>query len=98
MGTQDTLTLIQALLSALGAVAMTPAGAALGGVGSILNFAASLIGQGEAGMVELQKLTDEVKAMVAAGRDPTDEEFAALKARSDAAHAAIQAAAGRGPE
>lgn len=59
-------------------------------VEDILNAAATFIERGEAGAEQLKALTDQIKAMVAANRDPTADEWAALKARSDAAHAIIQ--------
>lgn len=57
---------------------------------SILGAIANLVERGEDGAVELSALNDQITAMVSANRDPTDEEWAALKARSDAAHAGIQ--------
>lgn len=60
---------------------------------SYLKAGASLIQAGEAGADELALLTEQVKSMVADGRDPTPAEWADLKSRSDAAHAAIQASA-----
>jgi len=60
-------------------------------IDSILNSIAALILAGEAGYEGLQALNDQIKAMIAANRDPTQEEWDALKARSDAAHAVLQA-------
>lgn len=59
---------------------------------SYLKAGASLIQAGEKGAEELAALTEQVKAMVADGRDPTAAEWDSLKSRSDAAHAAIQGA------
>lgn len=59
-------------------------------VDAILLAAASFIERGEEGAAALNELTSHIKAMVSAGRDPTAEEWATLKARSDAAHATIQ--------
>lgn len=59
-------------------------------IDSILNSIAAFIEQGEAGAAGLQALNDHIKAMVSAQRDPTADEWAELKARSDAAHAILQ--------
>lgn len=40
---------------------------------------------------EMQQLKTKVETIVAEGREPTEAEWAELQARSDAAHAAIQA-------
>lgn len=56
----------------------------------ILSGAAALVRAGDAALPELQALTDQVKAMVSADRDPTDAEWAELTARSNAANAIIQ--------
>lgn len=59
-------------------------------VGSALQLTAAAMQAGEQGVAKLQELTAHVQQMAAAGVDPTDAEFDALKARSDAAHVAIQ--------
>lgn len=56
----------------------------------LLDLGAQLITAGEAGTTELQALTDQIKTMVAQGRDPTQAEWDALRTRSDAAHAKLQ--------
>lgn len=56
----------------------------------LVSAANALIQTGNRGAQALQDLTTEIEGMVAAGRDPTEAEFAALKARSDAAHAILQ--------
>ena len=60
-------------------------------IGSVLALGATAIERGESGRVELKALKAQVEAMLSEGREPTDAEFASLKARSDAAHAVIQA-------
>jgi hypothetical protein len=63
----------------------------------LMLIAASLLERGEAGRHELEKLTAKLEEMVAQGREPKPEEWAASRARSDAAHDAIQKAAGVSP-
>lgn len=60
-------------------------------IGSVLALGATAIERGEAGRVELKALRAQIEAMLSEGRQPTDTEFAALRARSDAAHDVIQA-------
>lgn len=84
------LTTIAALLRALASAPaassfLTPA------IDSILLAAAAFIDRGEEGAAALAELTAHIQAMVDAKRDPTADEWATLKARSDAAHAAIEA-------
>ena len=57
-------------------------------IGLLLGFLDDVDG----GDKRLTLLHDHLKRIVAEGRDPTDEEFADLKARSDAAHERIQGA------
>jgi hypothetical protein len=83
------LSLVPAILRSLASVPasssfLTPA------IDSILNAIATFVEAGDAGAAGLQALTQQIQAMVAAGRDPTPDEWAALIARSDAAHALIQ--------
>lgn len=59
-------------------------------IDEILSIAATLVEQGEAGASAFQGFTQEIQAMVASGGEPTADQWATLKARSDAAHAAIQ--------
>lgn len=85
------LTTISALLRAIAAAPaassfLTPA------IDSILLAAATFIDRGEEGTAALMDLTVHIRSMVDAGRDPTDQEWATLRTRSDAAHAAIQGA------
>lgn len=57
---------------------------------AVLNTAASLIEAGDQGAVELQALTAQIKTMAVANRDPTDQEWTDLEARSAAANQIIQ--------
>jgi len=59
-------------------------------VSRTLSYAATLVEAGAQGEEKLKELTADLQGMVAAGRDPTSDEWDALKLRSDAAHAAIQ--------
>jgi hypothetical protein len=59
-------------------------------VSKTLAYAATLLEKGAEGEEKLKELTSELQVMVAEGRDPTSDEWDALKLRSDAAHAAIQ--------
>ena len=55
-----------------------------------VDFAASLFSRGDPTQEALQALVDHINQMVAENRNPTTDEWNALKARSDAAHARIQ--------
>lgn len=57
-------------------------------VQTVLSAGAALIERGNAAATDLTDLTAHLKAMGAS--DPTDADWAQLKARSDAAHAALQ--------
>lgn len=59
-------------------------------VDELLSLGAALIEQGDIAVTQLQELTTQIENMVAAKRDPTEVEWAALRARSDAAYAIIQ--------
>lgn len=89
MTTQSTLATVSALLKGIASVAGS-AGVEGAAVGVLLSFGADLIDKGEEGAAELSALNDQVTAMVAANRGPTEDEINALIARSDAAHKAIQ--------
>jgi len=56
----------------------------------VLDSAIAALGAGAEGIAAIQALTEQMQAMVSAGRDPTIDEWSELKARSDAAHALIQ--------
>lgn len=55
-----------------------------------LDLAARLIKSGDKAEAALVELKEQIEAMVAEGRDPTPEEWAELKRRSDDAHSRIQ--------
>lgn len=57
-----------------------------------LDMIAAFIEQGGVGVQELNALKLQIQTMVRENREPTDEEWADLQARSDAAHEAIQSA------
>lgn len=97
MDINATLEMVAGLLRAMGVVgtiAMGPAaGGALSALASVATLASTLLQQGEAGAAQLGDLTKELEKMVAAGRNPTESEWAGLRKRSDSAHSVIQAAA-----
>lgn len=89
MTVASTLTTVSSILRGIASVS------GIGGVdgvaiGTLLGFGADLIDKGEEGEAELETLNAQVQAMVTANRGPTDDELAALKARSDTAHDTIQ--------
>lgn len=89
MSTETTLATVSSLLRGIGSVASVE-GVEGAAIGTLLTFGADLIDKGEAGADSLSALNDQVTAMVAANRGPTDDELSELKARSDAAHDTIQ--------
>lgn len=84
------LTVISSLLRGVGLLASNPALGTGAAVGVVANLAATLIDLGAAGEQGLTDLNNQVQDMVTAGRNPNPDEWDSLKARSDAAHAAIQ--------
>lgn len=60
-------------------------------IGKVLDLAAVAIERGDAGAEGLRELVERVKEMADAQRAPTIEEWSALRARSDAAHAVLAA-------
>lgn len=58
----------------------------------LLSLLGELVTRGEEGYEELKAFAATIEAMVEENRAPTPEEWAALKARSDAAHDVIQEA------
>lgn len=88
------LTLIASLLQALSTVARNPAldlGKDAGQIADLVDLIAGLVHRGDEAYTELSALKAEVEALVAAGTGPSEEQTAAWRARSDAAHAALQA-------
>ena len=87
------LTLVSALLRTLATVSTVAVTSSKGqAVSAALNYAAKLVELGAAGEAKLKELTADVQAMVDGTKSLTEDDFNALKARSDAAHAAIQSA------
>lgn len=85
------LQLIASLLRALSSVAADPAlGARGSAIKAVLDLAAVAIERGTEGAAQLKALVADLERMVAEDRNPTPEEWDALKARSDAAHSTIQ--------
>ncbi len=79
------------LLVVLGAVARRDTDSERAqGIANVLGIAEYMIVEGSLTVQKLQQLTNTVKAMAAEGRNPTVEELAMLRSRSDTAHAAIQ--------
>lgn len=95
----NVLLLVSAILQALAMAGRNPA---LGFDGSkyadMLELLARLVERGNVAADELRKLRAEVEQMLIEGRSPTDGEMAAWKARSDSAHAALQAMKDRAPD
>jgi len=89
------LLLISGLMRALSILARTADVGKHGtAIGSVLALGATAVERGELGRVELKALRAQIEAMLSEGRQPTDTEFAALRARSDAAHEIIQGSDG----
>ena len=86
----ELLSVVPAFLRTLAGVAAPLAGSGATAITAAIGYAATLIERGEAGAADLQALTDEIKAM--GDRNASEEEWSALKARSDAAHAILQGA------
>lgn len=91
--------LVSAILQALALAGRNPAlGFDAAKYADLLEFLARLVERGHAATDELRKLRTEVEAMVMEGRAPTADEMASWKARSDSAHAALQALKDRAPD
>lgn len=92
------LVLISGLMRALSILSNSAEFGARGqAIGAALAVGATAVERGEAGRVELKALKAHVEALVSEGRAPTDAEFAAIRAKSDAAHAIIQQPLGDAP-
>ncbi len=65
----------------------------LGEVSEFLGLLGELIERGDEGNEELKAFAQIIESMAAEGRNPSRVEWAALRARSNAAHDLIQAAA-----
>lgn len=86
-------TAIISLLNVLGGI-LTARGETK--LGEYAKLAASLVREGDDATDEFKALTAELEAMVQEGRDPTDDEAAAVSMRRGELSAAIQAGAGDG--
>jgi hypothetical protein len=96
----NTFMLIASILQAIAMVARNPElGVESNGAryAELIDFLARLVQRGNEAMADLQKLRTEVEAIIARGSPPTDDEIASWRARSDAAHAALQAMATQVP-
>lgn len=95
----NALLIVVSILQALAMVGRNPAiGIDASKYADLLELLARLTQRGNAAIEELQKLRAEVDAMLAEGRKPTAEQMSAWKARSDAAHAGLQALKDRAPD
>ncbi|MGI9250733.1 MAG: hypothetical protein ACR2PR_06010 [Pseudohongiellaceae bacterium] len=59
-------------------------------IAEILSIASALINRGVSASTELEALQAQVQMFVDQDREPTEDEWAQLRSRSDAAHATIQ--------
>ena len=84
------LAVVSAFMRAVGN-AVVDNGIANESIRVLTNLGASLIDRGSEAENELQLLTEQIKQMVVEQREPTQAEWDAMSARSDAAHSAIQA-------
>lgn len=95
----NTLTLIAGILQALALIGRNDAiGFDASRYADMLDFLARLVARGNAATDELRKLRTEVESILVRGNPPTVDEVAGWKARSDAAHAAIQSLKDRAPD
>ena len=83
------LTTISQLLLALSAAAQI-AGVSNPTISKWASIAAALLEQGDAARAALEDLVDHIRLMVDEDREPTQAEWDALAARSQAAHDTIQ--------
>lgn len=95
MDTLPTVSIIAALLKALADTAASAQpgqeSEKLGDLAEYLDLASTAAQRTEGAREALIALTTQIQGFVAENRDPTDEEWSALRARSDAAHETIQA-------
>lgn len=77
------------LLLAIGAAAEVE-GISNDTVRKYIGIAAQLVQQGGTAREQIRELTEHVQQMVDEDRDPTEDEWAGLSERSDAAHRIIQ--------
>lgn len=91
------LTIVASVLASIMSIAGNPALTGAVGAGAqqlipLLGLLAALALEGEAAHDKLQALDDELKAIVAAGRPPTADEWSAWDVRHQTAKAKIAAA------
>jgi hypothetical protein len=85
------LNMLSLLLRSLSVIVSDPALGHKGdAVRAALVLAAVALEKGAEGRAALAELTEQIKRMVEENREPTDDEWASLKSRSDAAHAILQ--------
>jgi hypothetical protein len=95
------MAILDLVLVAIKGLSLVTNNPALGGGSSLklqeaselLSLLGELASRGKEGQKELKAFTATIEEMVANNRAPTVEEWEALRARSDAAHAVIQEAA-----
>ena len=81
------LVLVATLLGQVALIARDPALGARGqAITEALTLLAGLLAKGEAARAELEALSAHIQQMVAEGRDPTEEEWEALRDRARANH------------
>lgn len=83
------LAVISAFVQAVGD-AVVANGIAPASVKVFTDLGTSLLNRGSEAEGELQELTADIKQMVVEDREPTQAEWDAMSARSDAAHSIIQ--------
>ena len=64
----------------------------LGQASELLGILGALISQGDDALDDLKEFTKTIESMAAEGRPPNDAEWNVMRARSDDAHARLQAA------
>ena len=93
----ELIVLIGALLRGFSSIAVGPEWGPKGlALSNMFNLAALALERGGEGAEDLKQLVADVEAMVAAGREPTPEEWEGLRIRSDRAHAILQGTAPAG--
>lgn len=89
-----TLQLVSSVLESIGLIAANPAFGIAGSAAKIIpliGMLSALVAEGETARAEISKLDDQLKAIVASGAPPSDEDWASWDARHQAAKARLQA-------
>ncbi|HUW45328.1 MAG TPA: hypothetical protein VMW50_05965 [Dehalococcoidia bacterium] len=99
----NVISLIMAALQGLSSVMLNPNvqggnGKRMKDAANILGILTELLGRGDEAHEELKAFAEIIQRMADEKRNPTPEEWATLKARSDAAHDVIQDAAAEAAE